>query len=91
MKIEKEKRAKQKEEEETRFLEEKRATELKFREREASIQLRENRIAKKCEKLERCFDDHAKNESIQNGKDEEFKKMIQNENRHVLVLYIADK
>ena len=81
LKIEQEKRAKEREEEEAKFLEEKIAAELKFKERESSIQLRENRIAKKCEKLETCLDHQAKNEKAQSGRDQEFKKMIQSENR----------
>ena len=79
MKVEQEKKAREREAEETRFLEEKRATELKFKERESSIQLRENRIAKKCQKLETCLEEQAKNENSQSGRDEEFKTMIQNE------------
>ena len=62
-------------------MEEKRKAELKFREREASIQLRENRIAKKSEKLELCLDIRAVNERALNDRDQDFKKMIQNENR----------
>ena len=81
LKVEKEKKAKQSEEEQLRFLEEKRKAELKFREREASIQLRENRIAKKSEKLELCLDIRAVNERALNDRDQDFRKMIQNENR----------
>ena len=81
LKVEKEKKAKQREEEQLRFLEEKRKAELKFREREASIQLRENRIAKKSEKLELCLDIRAVNERALNDRDQDFRKMIQNENR----------
>ena len=81
LKVEKEKKAKQREEEQLRFLEEKRKAELKFREREASIQLRENRIAKKSEKLELCLDIQAVNERAQKDRDQDFRKTIQNENR----------